>query len=158
VRTVSIRLPVGPERAFALLEDPRSFRALVAGVRRIRRFDPRWPEPGSAVHHSAGFPPLMVGDTSVVTECEPGRRLVLEARLHFVGRLIVVFEFAPDGTGSVLTLSECPTAGPVNLPYVRWLVEVVTAVRNAEMGRRFARLVADREALAATATGRGGRA
>jgi uncharacterized protein YndB with AHSA1/START domain len=148
---ISVFLPVPPDRAFQLLEDPRSLRALVAGARRIRRFDPRWPEPGSAVHHSLGVPPLGVRDVTVVTECEPGRRLVLKAGIHYLGSLIVEFELEPHGTGTVLSVTERPAAGAVNLPGMREIVDAAAAVRNAGLGRRFAKLIAKRERLAATA-------
>jgi uncharacterized protein YndB with AHSA1/START domain len=150
---VTVTVPVDPDRAFRLLEDPRSIRALVAGARRIRRFDSRWPEEGSAIHHSVGVPPLVLRDVTRVTECDPGRRLVLEARLHLLGRLTIEFDLAPEsgGSQSKLTVSEHPVGGPISLPGVTGLVGVAIKLRNAELARRFARLVAKREELAARA-------
>jgi hypothetical protein len=153
MRPRSVRLAVDPKRAFELLEDPRSLRALVTGARRIHRFGPRWPEPGTAVQHSVGLPPFVIRDATVVSECDPGRRLVLEARLRFLGTLKVQFEFAAEARGSTLTISEHPVAGIINLPGMRNLVEAATGLRNAQLGRRFARLVAKREELAASAAG-----
>jgi hypothetical protein len=138
VSRASTVLPVDPGRAFQLLEDPRSLRAMVAGAHRIRRFDPRWPDVGSAVHHSVGLPPLVLRDVTVVMECLPGRRLVLEARLRFLGVLIVEF-------------TERPASGAVTQPGLRSIVEGATALRNAELCRRFARLIRRRERFAATA-------
>jgi hypothetical protein len=139
--TNTSHLPVTPERAFEALEDPRSFRYLVAGARRVRRFDPRWPEPGTALHHTVGIPPLLVWDQTEVMASEPPGRLLLEARIGPFGALSVeiCFRARPDGCEMVVT--ERPVRGLVNQPVLRQIVEAGIRVRNAEFGRRMRRLV-----------------
>jgi hypothetical protein len=150
VEPPSTVLPVGPERAFEVLEDPRAYRALVVGARRIRRFDPRWPETGTRLHHSVGVAPLIVRDTTEVQECIPGRRLVLEARLQMLGRFVVEFEFRPDPEGCRLTVAERTVQGVAALPLVRTVMNLAIHLRNRELCRRYRRIVQRREQLAET--------
>jgi hypothetical protein len=138
-------LPVTAERAWQLLEDPRSLKLLVVGARVIRRFDSRWPDAGTVVHHTIGVRPLVIRDTTAVTRCEPGRRLVLEARLRPLGRFEVDFALRDHEQGSLLEVRErvisgCLAAGPLAA-----LANAAVRVRNRELCRRFRRLVEHRE-------------
>lgn len=138
---VEMELPATPARLFELLEDPRSLRTLVVGARRIRRFDPRWPEVGSTLHHTIGWGPLVVRDTTEVLDCVPGRRLVLQARIRWFGTFVVSFDLAPGLAGGTrLAIEEEPREGLVSLPVVRQAVEAGIRIRNAELGRRLQRL------------------
>ena len=144
VKEVSTVLAASPSEAFRLLEDPKTFERLVAGARRIRRFDPRWPEPGTAIHHTVGIPPLLVRDSTEVIEMTPPSRLRLEARIWPLGTLEVEFEFADHPEGSTLTVREQPVAGPVAAPGVRRLTAIGVKLRNLEICRRYRKLVTDR--------------
>jgi hypothetical protein len=149
---IEVQLPVAPERAFTLLEYPRSFRAIVPGARPIRYFDPSWPDPGTEVRHSVGVYPLVIRDRTIVMECQPGRRLVLEARVQMIGTFVVDFRFEPDAGGTRLTVEETVMGGALGLPLLRPLADLTVRVRNAELARRLRRLSDARESA------RGGRA
>lgn len=137
-------LAVPSEEVYRVLEDARALRILVPGARRIRRFDPRWPDVGSRVHHTSGVYPLVLRDTTEVLECDPGRRLVLVARLQALGAFEVCFDLSPEGQGTRLGVTERPVGGPFRLPLLRSVAEIAVALRNIEMMRRFDRLVRHR--------------
>jgi hypothetical protein len=143
--TVRIDLPVPVERAFLLLEDPRSLRTLVPGARRIRRFDPAWPAPGTLVHHTVGVFPLLVRDTTEVLACERDHRLLLEARLQMLGTFLIDMRLEPDGSASRLVIEETVIRGPFGHGLLRPGIEVLIMLRNLELGRRFRRLLEQRE-------------
>jgi uncharacterized protein YndB with AHSA1/START domain len=136
VSHIEVHLPSRPERVFQVLEDPRSLRILVPGAHTIRRFDPDWPAVGSSVHHSVGLPPLVVRDTTQVIRCQPPRLLVLDARVHLLGRFTVQFQLTPSGAGTHLVVREEPVAGVASLPRLRPAVELALSLRNLELGRR----------------------
>lgn len=140
--TASTRLDVPADEAFRLLEDPGSFERLVAGARRIRRFDSRWPERGTLLDHTVGFPPLLVRDHTEVMEEQRPRRLLLDAHIWPLGRLTVEFSIEPVGKGSRLTVREEPEEGPISWPLVRRATRRAVQLRNREICRRF-RLLAD---------------
>jgi uncharacterized protein YndB with AHSA1/START domain len=142
-----------PERVFTLLGDPRSLAYFVVGTRTIRRFDPRWPDPGTSVHHSVGIGPLVLRDETVVRWADPSRRLVLDARIRPLGQFRVDFTLHPEGTGTRLTVDEYPVAGVAALPVIGTLVDRLVYLRNLEMGRRLRRLVDRREQQRARAVG-----
>jgi carbon monoxide dehydrogenase subunit G len=138
---VHTELPAHPDVAWALLEDPRSFRYLVPGARRIRRFHPRWPEPGTEVQLTVGLPPLLVRDCTEVLAAEPPERLLLDAHLRHLGSLHVEFRFRPVGGGTRLTIRESVSAGPLAAPGLRQATELAIAFRNLDICRRYRRLV-----------------
>ncbi len=144
---VTCHLDVPRSRAFELLEDPRALRRLVAGARTIRRFDPAWPDAGTCIHHTVGIPPVVVRDTTEVVEVEPDRRLLLDARVQFLGRFAIelTLEDAPGG-GSDLTVREEAVGGLLGARALRRLTDAAIHLRNRELCRRFARLLATREA------------
>ncbi len=139
-REVTTLLSVSPGEAFRLLEDPGSFQHLVAGARRIRRFDSRWPEEGTRLYHTVGIPPLVVRDHTEVVEEHPPARLALDAHIRPLGRLAVEFRIEPHGGGSRLTVHEEPVGGPVDWPLVRRATRLALRLRNREICRRFRNL------------------
>lgn len=148
-----IVLGAPPARVFALLGDPRSLDYFVVGTRSIRRFDPRWPDQGTKVHHSVGFGPLVLRDETEVLESEPDRRLVLEARLRPLGLFRVEFALSAHTEGTALMVNEFPVSGPASLPGLSRLVDRLLAFRNIEMGRRLQILTEQRECQRITARG-----
>lgn len=147
---VSAVVPVPREEAFHLLEDPASFRDLVAGARKIRRFDSRWPEPGTRLNHTVGFPPLLLRDHTEVIEQRPPEILVLDAMVRPLGRLQVEFRLDPHPAGSLLTVTERPVDGPVSWPVVRMATGLGLQLRNREICRRFRKLTQLRRCSAGT--------
>lgn len=141
---VSASVEVAPSEAFAVLENPVSFRQLVAGARKVRRFDSRWPEVGTRLHHTVGVPPLLLRDHTEVVAHEAPHLLVLDALIRPFGRLRVEFGFAPSPEGTLMTVTEWPEDGPLSWPLVRILTLVGLHLRNREICRRFKKLAARR--------------
>ena len=144
-------LAAPPERVFGVLEDPRSLAYFVVGSRKIRRFDPRWPELHTEVHHTVGIGPLSIRDTSEVVAVNPPSLLVLDARIRPFGALSVMFSIARADAGSTLTIEEHPVRGMLSWPAVSAIVDPLLTWRNRWMGRRVQRLVARREHQRSTA-------
>ncbi len=146
---MSTELSVPPEEAFRLLEDPGSFQHLVAGARRVRRFDSRWPEKGTRIDHTVGIPPFLVRDHTEVIDANPPGRLLLDAHVWPLGRLTVEFTIETDGPGrSRLIVREEPEAGPIGWPVVRVATRLAIQLRNREICRRFRNLTESRRRAA----------
>ena len=142
---VTILLPVDPARAFRLSEHPDAFRRLVPGARRVRRFDARWPEPGTRIDHTVGIPPLVVRDRTEVMAEEPPTLLRLAAHVWPLGRLTVEFRLEPAPEGARLTVMEDPVAGPVTWPVVRDMTRALLRLRNMVICRRYRRIIEQME-------------
>lgn len=133
------------DAVFALLCDPRAYQRFVVGTKRVRHFDPRWPEPGTAFHHTVGIGPLKLRDKTEVTTCEPPTRLV--ARPHIRPFVITetVFELEPRGDDTLLRLDEYAVDGPL-APVWPGPLDGLMALRNRAVVRRIARLAQQRHA------------
>jgi hypothetical protein len=70
---------------------------------------------GARIHHSAGFWPVQLRDVSEVRAMEPDRLLELEARLWFLGTVIVRLELVgtADG-GTEILMGEEIVDGPLS--------------------------------------------
>ena len=148
VNTATIAAP--PEIVFSVLADPASYAAFVVGTRTIRRFDPRFPEPGSELHHTLGVGPVpVIWDLSRVEEVAEGRRLVLRAQMRPLAVNRVAFSLRPAGGGTDVEVEEYPIGGPAALLW-NPAFEALMGLRNAEMLRRLSRLAERRAALAAS--------
>lgn len=127
---VSERYVDAPVDAVAsVLADPRTYDGIVVGARRIRWFDARWPDPGTAIHHTVGVGPLAVRDRTEVERDELPDELELAAGVRPLGVLRVVFRLQAEGAGTRVTMEEGPRSGPVTAlwaPPARW----ATARRN----------------------------
>lgn len=143
------------ERVFAVLEDPRPYAHFVVGTNTIRRFDPRWPEPGSAFHHSLGVVGLtLIRDRTVSVECDPPRRLALKAGMRPLAVNDTVFVLTPTGDGAtVVEIEETPVAGPACLPLVGPVVDRLLGLRNRLLLRRLCAVVEARQRRAGGASG-----
>ncbi len=134
-----------PEVVFSVLSDPRSYEHWVVGNKRVRRFDPAWPEPGSEFHHTLGIGPLALRDKTCVAEVDAPRYLVLHARAMPVGMAEVRLELTPEGPGTRVTLTERPIRGPA-ARFANPLLDLLIRARNAESLRRLRRLAEERKA------------
>jgi uncharacterized protein YndB with AHSA1/START domain len=144
--TVDRHVDAPPERVFAALSDGWLLPVWVVGATHIRDVDENWPEPGSRAHHQVGPWPVSIADSTAVVDCEPPRRLVLQARAYPVGEARVDITVEPDGTGSRVVMAEAPTHGAARLldnPLQRW----VLAARNRESLARLAALAEHRREL-----------
>jgi uncharacterized protein YndB with AHSA1/START domain len=110
--TITRTVAATPDRVFAILADGWTYSGWVVGCSHIRDVDEGFPARGTRIHHSVGVWPATIEDTTASVECEPGKRLVLDARVWPVGKARVTFtlEEVPDGTA--VTMEEETTAGP----------------------------------------------
>ncbi len=126
----SIFVSSSSEAVFAVLEDAYAYPRWVVGARRVRRVDPDWPAVGSKFHHAIGTAAGELHDSSKVLALVPPTRIVLEVRFRPTGIAEVEIDVRREGDGSVVTLAETPTRGPVShLP--RFLTDSLMFVRNA---------------------------
>ena len=128
-------LDVPPEAVWAVLADATTYVDWVVGCRRVRSVEGDWPAPRSAFHHSFGVGPAHVNDKTVVLECEPGRRLVLEARAFPVGSAWVEITLERAATGTHVVMDERPFR-PLAFRLTAPLLAVPTVARNALTLRR----------------------
>lgn len=136
----SIITNASPTAVFAVLDDPYAYPRWVVGARRVRAVDPSWPSIGSRFHHALGTPAAELHDSSKILERDPPRRLLLEVRFRPTGIATVAIDVRAHGPGTVITIEEHPTDGPVaHVP--RWVIEPVLGVRNAIALRRLRREV-----------------
>ncbi|MEW6472823.1 MAG: SRPBCC family protein [Actinomycetota bacterium] len=133
------------EVVFSLLRDPRSYEHWVVGNKRVRRFDPAWPEPRSEFHHTVGFGPLAVRDKTCVAEVDPPTCLVLHARAMPAGVAEVRLDLTPQGAGTRVTITEQPISGPA-ARFSNPVLDLLVGARNAESLRRLRRLAEERQA------------
>jgi uncharacterized protein YndB with AHSA1/START domain len=142
--TVSRVIAVTPEQVFAVLADGWSYCNWVTGTSHIRAVGVDWPAEGSRIHHASGIWPAVTRDDTVVEAVVPGERLVLTARGRPLGEARVSIRLRPEGEGTLVELSETPSAG-----LGKWLDNPVTegllARRNVESLARLA-AVAERRA------------
>jgi uncharacterized protein YndB with AHSA1/START domain len=126
----SISVSASPEAVFVVLDDAYAYPRWVVGARRVRRVDPSWPAVGSKFHHAVGNAAAELHDSSKVLEREPPDRMVLEVRFRPTGVANVEIDVKRDGDGSVVTLVESPTCGPVShLP--SFVTDPLLFARNA---------------------------
>ncbi len=111
---VTREMAVPPAAVWAVLADGWSYATWVVGTVKIREVDPAFPAVGSKLHHAVGAWPLLIEDETEVIECEPGQRLLLQARGWPMGEATVELVLRPagDGTRTAVQMYEEPTSGP----------------------------------------------
>lgn len=136
---------------WSVLADPRQYARFVVGSKRIRWFEPDWPDVGSAIHHRVGVGPLFLQDESRVTEVVTGRLLRLSAGLRPVAVTEIVFSLEPAGDDRTsVCIEEWVLEGPATVFYAP-LVDRLMWLRNAELLRRLEKVAAHRaETMAAS--------
>lgn len=124
------------ERVWSVLSDGWGYAGWVVGADRIRAVEGAWPNRGARIHHTVGAWPGQVDDETEVLACDPGRRLVLQARGRPAGQARVEISLEPlAGGGCEISIVEDVTHGPALLvlgPVRRLAVDV----RNVETLRR----------------------
>jgi len=137
----------------SVLADPRTYDGVVVGSKRIRWFDPRWPEPGTRFHHSIGLGLLHIRDDTTVMADELPARLCLSAGLGPLGAAEVVFTLTAAEGGTRVEITEHPTSGPLRLV---WSPPFAAAmrVRNVVSLRRLEVLARARAEVRRRAVGR----
>lgn len=139
------RIAATRQAVWDVFSDGWSYTNWVVGASHMRAVDGSWPAEGSRLFHSAGVWPVLTRDETVVTACEPPRRLSMTARGRPLGEAAVVLELTDDGDGCLVTMHETPIAGPG-----KWLHSAVTDAllvrRNDESLARLAALCERRTA------------
>jgi uncharacterized protein YndB with AHSA1/START domain len=132
----TIHVDAPPDAVFEVLSDPRLYGNWVVGASTTRRVDGSWPDVGSVLHHSQM---LLINDTTTVRECEPGRRIRLEARARPLVVADVTVTLEPDGGGTRIVLEETVIGGLADvLPQL--VNDALIQIRNAEAVKRLKRL------------------
>ncbi len=128
-----------PQAVFAVLSHPPTYARFTVGTKRIRRFDPTWPELGSVLHHTLGVGPLVLRDLSRVLEVEEGHRLVLRAQMRPLAVNVVAFTLRPAGAGTEVEIEEHAVEGPAAALWNPAL-DAALWLRNQELLRRLKRV------------------
>ena len=132
-----------PADVMAVLTDGWSYASWVVGASTIRDVDPGFPAVDTKIHHSVGTWPLLLNDTTHVLEYDAGHRLKLEARGWPFGQATVEITVEPDGTGSLVAISEDVSQGP-GKAIPEPVRQLGIAPRNRETLRRLAYLAEGR--------------
>lgn len=141
---VSRHIQAEPSKIFSILADGWTYAGWVVGTSHIRAVDANWPEPGSRMHHAVGPWPLVIRDTTTVSELSPDRHLLLRARIWPAGEADIDLRLdadAPgtaaagtDAPGTLVTMTETPKGGL--LRYLGPLSAGLLRARNTEsLGR-----------------------
>lgn len=141
------------EDVWAVLSDGWRYAGWVVGACRIRAVDPRWPAPGSKLHHSVGVFPLVLSDSTSVVDADPPHQLTLRARGWPLGEATVQVVLTPDASGGTrILMREDASEGPGRL-VPGPLRHALIGLRNAEALRRLIYLA---EGLARSRSSEGG--
>jgi uncharacterized protein YndB with AHSA1/START domain len=137
-----------PTAVWDVLADGWLYPLWVVGASRMREVDGTWPEVGARLHHSVGAWPLLIDDTTEVTESHPLHRLALRGRGWPAGEADIDIRLRAVGGDTEVVIEEDAAAGPgllVPKPVrglsFRW--------RNVETLRRLAYLAERRTSAAA---------
>ena len=143
-----------PDQVWSVLADGWLYPLWVVGASRIRDVARVWPEAGAELYHSVGVWPVLIDDSTQVTNCVPGRSLALRGRGWPLGEadILIRLRLSQTGTGTEVEIQEDAAAGPGRLvpePLRGWLI----ARRNVETLRRLALVVEGREGGSAVIEG-----
>ena len=116
----------------------------VVGNTRMRAVDPRWPAPGSKIHHTIGVWPLVLNDETEVESSTPLEELVLLARGRPFGGARITLRLFDIPGGCRIEMAEVPVGGPLNL-VPRRLALAMAWPRNRQCLLRLAALAERRE-------------
>ena len=133
------------QRVWDVLADGWTYSQWVVGNSRMRAVSRRWPEPGTTIHHSIGIWPVLLNDSTVVMDSEPGFELVLLANGRPLGKARITMRlFDLDGGGCRIEMAEVPVSRPMS-----WVPDRVSLAaafpRNRECTWRLAALAERRE-------------
>lgn len=137
-------IAASPETVWEVLCDGWLYPLWVVGASRMRDVDEDWPAVGSRLHHSVGSWPVLLDDTTVVLDHQPGRSLTLKARAWPTGSAKVHIELEAADGGTRLRMSEDAAEGPAVL-VPRAVRAAGLQWRNREALRRLALLCEGRE-------------
>lgn len=144
--TVSRETTADCQRVWDVLADGWTYSGWVVGNSRIRAVGAGWPAPGSRILHSIGTWPAVIDDETVVESCDPGRELVLLAKVRPAAKARIVLRlFDTESGGCRVEMSEAAVSAPL-----RWVPETVqslgVAPRNRECLWRLAMIAENADA------------
>jgi hypothetical protein len=105
-------LEASPSVVWDVLADGWLYPLWVVGASRMREVDRNWPEAGSKLHHSVGAWPLLINDTTEVTESRHDQLLGLRGRGWPAGEVDIEIRLRPVGGGTEVVIEEDAAAGP----------------------------------------------
>lgn len=146
--TVTRNIAASPQRVWDVIADGWTYSQWVVGNSRMRAVDPKWPAPGSTIHHSIGVWPVLLNDETVVEEAVEPERLVLYAKGWPFGGARIILRLVEVPEGCRVEMQEFPVSGIGKLMPER-LGDAVAWPRNNETLRRLAFLAERRDDRAA---------
>ena len=133
-------IEASPDEVFDELIEPDNFGYWVVGTKHVRGAGSDWPQVGSRFHHTVGFGPVHIRDSTEVLEIDPPRRLVMRAFMGPLGSAIVGLFLDRHRDMTLVAMEESPDSGPVTwLP--EDLNEVLATLRNVRALERLKLLV-----------------
>ncbi|HEY6650067.1 MAG TPA: SRPBCC family protein [Mycobacterium sp.] len=132
------------QQVWDVLANGWNYSQWVVGNTRMRAVDPRWPAPGSTIHHTIGVWPVVLNDETEVESSTPLEELVLLAKSRPFGGARIVLRLSDTQTGCRIEMAEVPVGGPLNL-LPRRLGLAAAYPRNRECLARLAALAERRE-------------
>jgi hypothetical protein len=132
------------QQVWDVLANGWNYSQWVVGNTRMRAVDPRWPAPGSTIHHTIGVWPVVLNDETEVESSTPLEELVLLAKSRPFGGARIVLRLSDTQTGCRIEMAEVPVGGPLNL-LPRRLALAAAYPRNRDCLARLAALAERRE-------------
>jgi hypothetical protein len=132
------------QQVWDVLANGWTYSQWVVGNTRMRAVDPRWPAPGSTIHHTIGVWPVVLNDETEVESSTPLKELVLLAKSRPFGGARIVLRLSDTQTGCHIEMAEVPVGGPLNL-LPRQVALAAAYPRNRECLARLAALAERRE-------------
>lgn len=136
-------IPAPLEAVHAVLCDPTAYGHFVVGTKRVRRFEPQWPEPGSTFHHSVGAGPFVLRDRTDAVRHDPPSGLVVRPHIRPFVVLETVFALEARGDETLLRLDEYAVDGLFR-PVWPGPLDALLGLRNRLVVQRIARLAEQR--------------
>jgi hypothetical protein len=127
------------QQVWDVVADGWTYSQWVVGNTRMRAVDPRWPAPGSKIHHTIGVWPVVLNDETEVESSTPLGELILLAKGRPFGGARIVLRLHDIPGGCRIEMAEVPVGGPLNL-LPRRLGLAVAYPRNRECLARLAAL------------------
>jgi hypothetical protein len=123
------------EETFRGLSDARCYGIWVVGSSEIRRADPGWPAPGTALDHTVGIWPVRIADHTEVVKARPPAFLELLAHARPLPPARIALTLRPEGDATRVVMQE--DIEPMPLRILLWPVtQIAVGLRNAESLRR----------------------
>jgi len=132
------------QRVWDVIADGWTYSQWVVGNTCMRAVDPRWPNPGSKIHHTIGIWPVVLNDETEVESCTPREEIVLRAKARPFGGARITLRLRDTDNGCRIDMAEAPVGGPLNWVPRRLALAAVWP-RNRECLHRLAAVAERRD-------------